>query len=80
MGCIVSGLSAKRAVSVGHNACLCAIGLGDFEGTPCCPELVDTNLKDLADGSVGTGRGVPHIVTGGREGGGSEGTNSCICV
>ena len=40
--------------------------------------MIDTDLKDLADGFEETGRGVPHNVAGGRECNGREGSDPVV--
>jgi hypothetical protein len=58
MGCVVNrrvAYRADRATSIGADAGLCAVGQRALSGTGGCPELVDTNLKDMADGCEETG-------------------------
>ena len=58
MGSIVSRGGVHRAdwaTSISTGASLCAVGQRAFEGTGGSPKLVDTDLKDLADGFEETG-------------------------
>ena len=64
--------------NISAGASLCAVGQGAFEGTGGSPKLIDTDLKDLADGFEETGRGVPHVVAGGRECNGREGADPVV--
>ena len=81
VGSIVSRGGVHRAdwaTSISAGAGLCAVGQGAFEGTGGSPKLIDTDLKDLADGFEETGRGVPHVVAGGRECNGREGADPVV--
>ena len=58
VGSIVSRGGVHRAdwaTSISAGAGLCAVGQGAFEGTGGSPKLIDTDLKDLADGFEETG-------------------------